>query len=169
VNLSADRRQESDTVYEFKAGPLSEYTPEEVKKCLALIGDGGAVNLRTMKRDLPRSQMVVIACWQGELVGVGAIKPVREEYAAGIAAKSGYAFPPDTSELRYVVVEPAHRGHGLSRAITELLLKRHSDPLFATTDSPKMKKTLASAGFRQEGQEWQGDRGILSFWERKQS
>jgi GNAT superfamily N-acetyltransferase len=134
---------------------------------LALIDDGGAVNLRTMTRDLPRSQIVVIACLRGEVVGVGAIKPVREEYAAGIAGKSGYAFPPKTSELGYVVVEPAHRGHGLSHAITELLLKQHTSPLFATTDSPKMKKTLAAAGFRQEGKEWQGERGILSFWERK--
>ena len=134
---------------------------------MAVIGDGGAVNIRTMKRDLPRSQVVAIARYGDEIIGVGSIKPIREEYAADIAAKSGYSFPADTAELGYVSVDPAHQGRGLSNDLTKLLTSHHKGRLFATTDSPRMKKTLAAAGFRREGKEWEGERGTLSFWERK--
>jgi hypothetical protein len=153
--------------YELTATRPSQLTSEDVRKCVAIIGDGGAVNLRTMKRDLPLSQIVVIARWRGEIVGAGAIKPVRAEYAAGIAAKSGYAFPGETSELGYVAVDRAHRGRALSHEITRLLLSQYKGRLFATTDCPKMRKTLSAAGFRQRGKEWTGERGVLSLWERE--
>ena len=134
---------------------------------MAIIKDGGAVKLRTMRRDLTRSQMLAIARYRTQIVAVGAIKLVRKEYAAGIAVKSKYSFPADTPELGYVAVDLAHQGHGLSHQITHLLLSQHTGRLFATTDCPRMKKTLTDAGFCQEGKEWEGERGTLSFWERK--
>jgi hypothetical protein len=66
---------------------------------MTLIAGGGAVKVRTMKRDLPRSQILVVARLRNEILGVGVIKPASEEYSAGIAVKSGYAFPPETPEL----------------------------------------------------------------------
>jgi hypothetical protein len=108
-------------------------------------------------------RLTVLCCPYSE---TGPIKPVRPEYAAGIAAKSGYSFPAETLELGYVAVDPAHRGHGLSHEIAGLLLSQHKGRLFATTDSTRMKETLAEAGFRQEGKEWEGARGLLSFWQR---
>jgi RimJ/RimL family protein N-acetyltransferase len=153
--------------YEVKSCAPSELTPDELERCIAIIGGGGAVNLKTTKRDLPRSHVLAIARYHNEIVAVGAIKPVRREYAAGIAFKSKYSFPAETPELGYVSVDPTHREHGLSHEITKLLLSQHKGRVFATTDSPRMKKTLADAGFRQEGKEWEGERGVLSFWERK--
>lgn len=165
--LPADRTETPIEGYKLTATRPSELTPEDRKKCVAIIGDGGAVNLRTMKRDLPHSQIVVIARWSGEIVGVGAIKPVRTEYAAGIAAKSGYAFPAKTPELGYVAVDRTHRGRGLSHEIARLLVSQYKGRLFATTDCPKMRKTLSAAAFRQRGKEWTGERGALSLWERE--
>jgi RimJ/RimL family protein N-acetyltransferase len=136
---------------------------------MVIIGEGGAVNLNTMKRDLPRSHVLAVASYRGEIVAVGAIKPVRKEYAAGIAVKCKYSFPAETPELGYVSVDAAHRGRGLSHETTRLLLAQYQGRLFATTDSPRMKKALADAGFRQEGEEWEGARGRLSFWERNVS
>ena len=167
MNLPVKPSEKDDVGYEVRQCAPGKLTPEELKRCMAIIGHGGAVNFDTMKRDLPRSQVLAVARYHGEIVGVGAIKPVRKEYAAGIAIKSAYAFPADTPELGYVSVDPAHRGHGLSHEITKLLLSQHTSRLFATTDSPPMKKTLTDAGFRQEGKEWDGERGVLSFWERK--
>jgi hypothetical protein len=168
VKSSTDSERQSNPRYELKAWYPSERKREEMEKCMDLIGRGGAVNLRTMRRDLPRSLTVVIARHEGEIVGVGVIKPVREDYAAGIASKSGYNLPLDTPELGYVVVAQAHRGSGLSHGITALLLSLHKGRLFATTDSPMMKRALTNAGFLQVGKEWQGKRGLLSLCERQE-
>lgn len=166
MNSPVERAKRDGADYELKPCAPSELTPEELKRCMALIGAGGAVNPNTMKRDLPRSQVLGIARHHGQIVGVGVIKPMRKQYSAGIAVKSGYLFPPDTPELGYVSVDPTHQGYGLSHEITELLLSQYRGRLFATTDSSRMKKTLADAGFRQKGKEWQGERGVLSFWEK---
>jgi RimJ/RimL family protein N-acetyltransferase len=152
--------------YDLKPCTPSDLSLEELKRCMAIIGEGEAVNLNTMRRDLPRSHVLAVARFRGEIVAVGAIKPVRKEYATGIAVKSKYPFPAETQELGYVSVDPAHRGHGLSYEIAELLISRHEGQLFATTGSPQMKKTLARAGYRQEGQEWEGAKGRLSLWVR---
>jgi len=165
VNLP--RSEKTDGGYELTTCAPADLTPEELRRCEEIIGAGGAVNRNTMKRDLPRANVVAVARWGDEIVAVGAIKPVRKQYAAGVAVKSGHSFPEDTPELGYVSVDENHRGHSLSHRITEFLLSKHYGRLFATTDSPRMKKTLADAGFRQEGKEWEGERGVLSFWERK--
>jgi RimJ/RimL family protein N-acetyltransferase len=167
VNHPADYREQNHASYEVKSCVPPALTPDEMKKCITIIGHGGAVNLRTMKRDLPGSRILAIARYGNTIVAVGSVKPVRKEYATGIAVKSGYCFPDETPELGYVSVEPAHQGRGLSHEITKLLLSEHQGRLFATTDNPRMKKTLADAGFQREGKEWKGERGILSFWERK--
>ena len=147
--------------YELKLCSPDDLTPEDLERCFVLITDGGAVDPGTMKRDLPRSQIVAIARYRNEVVAVGVIKPVRKQYAAGIAVKSGYSFPPETPELGYVVVDRARRKKGLSHEVTSILLTKHTGRLFATTDDAGMKKTLAAAGFRQEGNEWPGERGML--------
>lgn len=168
VNHPTNRSKNAERRYDVKLCFPSEVTAEELARCMALIGAGGAVSIRTMKRDLPRSQVLAIARYGGEIVAVGSIKPVRQEYAARIAAKCKYDFPAETPELGYVAVDTAHQGRGLSHELTDLLLSGYEGRLFATTDSPRMKKSLADSGFVQQGKEWEGDRGILSFWERKE-
>ena len=51
--------------------------------CLRLIADGGAVTMKTVRRDFRHSAMIAVARMDGEVVGVASIKPVREDYAAG--------------------------------------------------------------------------------------
>jgi hypothetical protein len=165
VSSSVDRCENRDASYDVKPYTPGQLTRDELERCIAIIGGGGAVNLRTTKRDLPRSHILAIARFHNGIVGIGAIKPVRKQYATSIAVKSGYFFPAETPELGYVAVDVAHQGHGLSHEITKLLLAEHRGRLFATTDSPPMKKTLSDAGFSQQGKEWEGERGALSFWE----
>ena len=102
-----------------------------------------------------------------EIVGVGAIKRVRPEYAARIVKRSGHRFPTDMPELGYVARSNTHRGHSLAPRILAELLSRHQGPLWATTDSKGMKAALAAAGFEQMGNEWKGKRGRLSLWTRR--
>ena len=158
-------RPENPVSYELTPCAPGDLTAQELKRCIAIIGEGGAVSLATLKRDLPRSSVLAIARHKQEIVGIGAIKPLRKEYAANVAVKSGFTFPSDTLELGYVAVDPAHRGRGLSLQITRLLLSQHTDRLFATTYDDRMKHTLETAGFVKRGREWKGRTRTLSFWE----
>ena len=166
VNLPADRSERKDVGYEVNTCVPGELSPGEVETCIAIVQRGDAVNLRTMKRDLPRAGIIATARIRNQIIGVGAIKSVRRQYAAQVSANSGITFPAKTLELGYVAVDSEHRGCGLSHRITKILLSQHTGRLFATTDSEWMKKTLLEAGFSQKGKEWRGDRGILSFGER---
>jgi len=64
-------------------------------------------------------------------------------------------------------VDPAHQGKGLSHRIVAALLSKNGGPLFATTSSDGMKKTLVKAGFVQKGREWKVQKGELSPWMRE--
>jgi GNAT superfamily N-acetyltransferase len=156
----------SKAKYDVKPCAASRLTPADFQACFAIIGTGGAVGMASMRRDLPRAAVVVVARFHNGIVGIGVIKPVRKQYAMGIAAKSGFAFPAETQELGYVAVHPDHQGKRLSQRITDLLLSQHSGRMFATTDDDRMKKTLKRAGFSMKGREWRGKRGMLSYWER---
>jgi len=158
----------------LKKGPEYEvgtYAPgnlnrAELQTCFAIIEAGGAVDVASMKRDLPRASALVLARTNTKIVGVGAIKPVRKGYAAKVARNSGVQFPPETPELGYVAVDEGHRQRGLSYRIVDALLSQHRGRLFATTDAEWMKKALSKYGFLIRGKEWQGERGMLSYWER---
>jgi RimJ/RimL family protein N-acetyltransferase len=149
--------------YEVNLCAATAIKPKDLKACFAIIGKGGAVRMASMKRDLPRATVLVIARVDNEIVAIGAIKPVRKQYATGIAAKSGFAFPAETPELGYVAVHPDHRNRGLSHRVTELLLSQHSGLIFATTSSEAMKKVLEKAGFVQRGRAWDGSDSKLSL------
>jgi hypothetical protein len=110
--------------------------------------------------------MLAIARTNGQIVGAGAIKPVRKEYAAKVARDSGVEFPPETLELGYVAVHRDHRNRGLSHRIASALVSNLTCRLFSTTDEEWMKRVLAKTGFSKKGKEWQGARGVLSYWEK---
>ncbi|HKG58359.1 MAG TPA: hypothetical protein VKB05_01165 [Pyrinomonadaceae bacterium] len=65
-----------------KPGELSD---EEIKVCISIIKDGGAVAVDLAK--LRRAQLLAVARNGSEIVGVGSIKHVRTDYSSGIAAK----------------------------------------------------------------------------------
>jgi Acetyltransferase (GNAT) family len=146
-----------------KCGPGNLSAPE-VDRCVSIITCGEAVDPESAARELPRASALAIVRTHGEIVGVGAIKRVRTGYAEGVGQKSGFTFDPGTAELGYVAIDYKHRRRGLSRRIVAQLSSQYSGPLFATTDSEYMRKTLAAAGFVRKGHECKGQRGELSLW-----
>jgi len=166
VNLQAEKPADKDAEYNVTSCDPKNLSDADVGLCFAIIENGGAVDVQTMKRDFPKSTVLAIACRGAQIVGVGAIKPVRERHARKVALNSGVDFPSKTQELGYVAVDEHHRQRGLSYRLVEKLLSNYAKRLFATTDAEWMKKALSKYGFSQKGKEWQGDRAMLSYWER---
>jgi len=163
-------KQISDALDAFSADYLvgkvdaEELTIKVVSECIAIIKKGEAVDWQSAKRELPLAASVVTARKGSQIVGVGAIKRERRQYAADVSKKSGFKFPPETPELGYVAVEPEHQGRGLSLRITKLVLAGQKGSLFATTYNEWMMKTLEKAGFVRKGKEWKGRKHMLSLW-----
>lgn len=155
--------------YEIKTVPPSNLKPADLAACIAIIKTGEAVDWKSAKEELPAATAIAVARNDKQIVGIGAIKRERRGYAAGIAQKSGVAFPPETLELGYVAVSPSHRGHHLSHGIVRSLLRHYTGRLFATTYSKFMKSTLIRFGFVNKGREWKGRKEMLSFWEKDPS
>lgn len=166
MSLKPDNGAKKATEYGVTACRPSDLSDADVEVCFAIIEAGGAVDVETMKRDLPRSRVVATARKGDQIVGVGVIKPVRKRYAAKVARNSEVDFPPNTCELGYVAVDENHRRNGLSYRLVEALLSNYGKRLFATTDAEWMKKALSKYGFSRKGKEWQGERAMLSYWER---
>ena len=154
--------------YEVTTPAPGKLGSSEIAACLAIIETGEAVGLMSAKRELPQATAIALAWKDKQIVGVGAIKRERREYAAGVAKKSGVEFPPETLELGYVAVAPEHRGHHLSDCLIKDLLKQHKGRLFATTYSEYMKDSLIRADFRTGGKEWKGRKFMLSLWLREE-
>ena len=117
---------------------------------------GDAVDPDSAAVELPRSEILALASAGNLIVGVGAIKRRRPGYARQIAESSGVSFDPNTSELGYVAVDPEHRGQRLAERIVRELLASHAAPLFATTSSERMKRTLARVVFVERGHAYCG-------------
>jgi GNAT superfamily N-acetyltransferase len=154
--------------YAVTTPAVNKLGPSEIAACLAIIKTGEAVDLMSAKRELPLAKAVALAWKDKQIVGVGAIKRERREYAAGVAKRGGVEFPSQTLELGYVAVAPEHRGHHLSDCLIKALLKQHKGRLFATTYSEYMKDALIRADFRTGGKEWKGRKFMLSLWLREE-
>jgi predicted GNAT family N-acyltransferase len=155
--------------YLVEARTPSRLSLKELAICAAIVKRGDAVDPDSAQSELPLAEVLAVASTGKEIVGVGAIKRSRREYALQIAESSGFSFSQDTQELGYVAVESGHRRQGLSGRILAELLSRHERSLFATTSDERMKKTLAKAGFEQKGLEWNGRKGQqLSLWIKSQ-
>jgi hypothetical protein len=153
--------------YAVTTPTANKVLPSNLAACIAIIKGGEAVDWISAKRELPLATALALAWQHKQIVGVGALKRERREYAADVAAKSGVDFPPETLELGYIAVAPEHRGHHLSDCIVKALLKQHKGQLFATTYSEYMKDTLVRADFRHGGKEWKGRKFMLSLWLRE--
>ena len=151
--------------YEVKVCAPDALSDSEWGRCVEIVAAGGAVAVNEAK--LRAATTLVLARKGSKIVGVGTIKGVRKNYAAGIAGaeKSGYTFPSETPELGYVAVDPDHQRKGLSLSLVTELLRDSVGGLFATTDHEAMKKTLTTAGFERKGKGWQSQRNAeLSLW-----
>ena len=149
-------------------GRPSQLTEPETRECVALIGEGDAVDRAFVETWFPRSIVVAVKRLGAEIVGIGTIKPARPTYTGTVAKRSGAELDPEMHELGYVAVKERHRGQGISHAIVQELLSAHDAPLFATTSDARMKRTLGRFRFVRRGSEWAGDRGsVLSLWVRE--
>jgi hypothetical protein len=148
--------------YDVKLCAPDDLSKTELVACLAIIKAGGAVAVNLEK--LESVKQLAVARKGDQIVGVGAIKQVREGYASDKARKSKVSFSSDTPELGYVAVDAKHQGNHLSDEIVASLLSKQQGSLFATTSNERMKKTLARAGFERKGREWKGRKGQLSLW-----
>ena len=150
--------------YKIETCSPSDISAEDKEECIKLISNGGAVGRRYVEENLPKAQRIAVTRCDNTIVGVGVIKQIRCNYTKGIADKSGHSFPSDTHELGYISIHEKHRSCGLSGYLVTELLSTHSKPLFATTSSEPMKKTLKKRGFLEKGKKWSGKNGCLTLW-----
>lgn len=150
--------------YEIEAFTRVDVGSQIQQQCIELISSGGAVKPHYIKKNFPHAHKVVTVTHEGKIIGTGAIKQIREDYANDIASRSGHDFPSDTHELGYITVHEDHSGKRLSRKIVAELLSGFDKPLFATTSSGAMKSTLKKAGFLEKGHAWDGNNDSLTLW-----
>jgi hypothetical protein len=133
ATTTLDRNGMNGNDYRVAFAGTGELTPAVVERCLVILERGGAVDIPSARRELPLAPLVVLVRHRETVVGLGAIKRIRENYAADKAMKSGAPFDPKTAEFGYVAVDDDHQGHGLSKAIANLLLEKNTETLFGTT------------------------------------
>jgi hypothetical protein len=151
--------------YEVQARSPKDLSTKEFETCVSIIREGCAVDANSAAQQLPKVVRLVVARAGPEIVGVGAIKMQRPDYALGVAKKSSFAFDRQMQELGYVAVLEAHQGNRLSGRIVQELLAGFQDPLWATTWNERMKRSLGRGGFVQQGKEWPSRKGKpLSLW-----
>lgn len=140
---------------------------DEWTEIAAILGEGGAVDVASALTELPRAPILVLAKAEETIVGLGAIKRPRPDYARLKMASSGHDFDPATNELGYVALAPDWKGHGYSGPILDALLDAFQGSLFSTTDSDAMMHMLGERGFQIYGRTWPSGRGLpLSLWMR---
>lgn len=168
-NLAKDREhtlakavEARQQMHVFREGELSN---DDVRDCVSLIAAGDAVDPESAAEHLPHCLFVVMKRDGDEIVGVGAIKGQRPNYARTIAQRSGFEFGSQTHEIGYIVVRESHRNRGISKAITERLLSLWEGPLFATTSNEYMQRGLFQVGFGRKGRSWKSQKGDdLHLW-----
>ena len=135
-------------------------------ECIALVAEGDAVDPDAAAEHLPDCASIVVKILNGHAVGVGAIKGRRPQYAKLVATRSGHSFDDQMRELGYVAVGQNHQRQGISKEIVKALLDTAGQqPLFATTSSEHMARTLSSHGFALRGDKWPSKKGEdLRLW-----
>ena len=130
----------------------------------AILRAGRAVNVVSAMSEIPHAPALALARRDGKIVGIGAIKRPRPDYAKQKQRDANVTFDTEIAELGYVAIDDKFRDNHLSGRIADKLLAAYPGPLFSTTDDEKMKSTLGNRGFLQKGDTWKGDRGVLSLW-----
>ncbi|MEM7069036.1 MAG: GNAT family N-acetyltransferase [Pseudomonadota bacterium] len=151
--------------FEIINGP--DLSDSDLVTFVKLVGQGGAVNEKFVKRGLKRiGAKAVFAKVNGSTVAVAALKVPLDSYRQGLeeAAKSGYPIPEKLYpfELGYVSVSPVYQRQGIAEKLVEQILNLSNNKgMFATTSNPGMKhKILPRLGFRAVGNTWENDQQV---------
>jgi hypothetical protein len=75
--------------YEVKELSPRELTETDLAVCVAVIKQGDAVDWESAARELPRATALAIVYKGVQILGVGAIKRERRNYAASVSKNSG--------------------------------------------------------------------------------
>ena len=81
----------------------------ELERCNAIVTSGGAVKVKFAVAELPRASKLAVVRLEIEIVALGAIKRIRDYYAADIAKKSGFDFDKNMPEVGYIAVDDQRR------------------------------------------------------------
>ena len=125
-------------VYEIKSCSPSRLSLRDLGRCIRIVSAGDAVDPDSAALEIPRAQVLAVASAGNLIVGVGAVKHRRPEYASHIAARSGVSFDPTASELGYVAIETpgavpvgAHRtrtvGQASRHAVCYYIIRTHEE------------------------------------------
>jgi hypothetical protein len=87
--------------YEIRAATPSRFSLKDLSHCHKIVKAADAVDPAAAAREIPRATTLALALTRNLIVGVGAIKRKRPEYACQIAKSSGVSLDPYTSELGY--------------------------------------------------------------------
>ena len=148
-----------------------ELSAEDLNKSLSVLEEGKAVNLASARAELPIAPVVVLKRIDGKVVGLGAIKRQRPDYAADKARASGYDLDPNMHEVGYVAVRQAFGERGV-------LWADHGCPVVGVAAAAVLGddiesvygETLTRAGFDPRGEPWAGASGnVLRLWIRERA
>ena len=151
-------------------GKAGDLTPADLLSIARLVFDGRAVRgtVEQISARLENAHQLALFRDEGSgrIVAVAALKRPdpgyrRDTFDHAVVPIAGHEEAP---ELGYVVVAEDKRGRHLSSKLMDLILNDVDGPVFSTTDDETMKKNLRRAGFKQVGQAWKGNRGVLSLW-----
>ena len=145
--------------YCFETRDPATWQQGELDTCLALLAEGGAVDMHYATILLPRARTVALARHGAEIVGLAALKALRPSYNETVSRKSGFQLPADSLEMGYVVVSEQHRGRELASTLVSRLIPISRGRLFATTYAPAMIHILSAQGFEVFGKAWKSRNG----------
>lgn len=149
--------------YDVKKCRGSDLADAELTACATIVETGGAVT-GASKPKLQRASELTVARCLGDITALGAIKALSANRTASVSRSSGVDVAPTTPEVGYIAVHKDHKGNDLSYRIVSHLLAGKNGPFFSTTDDERMKSVLKKFGFTRRGDEWHGNRGLLSLW-----
>lgn len=153
-------------MYEFRNLCGSKATNEEIDAFVKLVGSGGAVDEYYARLGIVRPGVrIVFAEFDGQAVGVAALKRPSFQYRTGLqsAAKADFPLAEDDYpyELGYVSVSPEYSRQGIARTlVAEVLRLADGSGVFATTSNLAMKDgLLPSFEFVLAGNSWENGSG----------
>lgn len=150
-----EKRQFNEGLWIQLIGQGEYLTTSEKILCIEILKSGAAVSIQSAEVELSMSPYVALVTNHDEdIVGLGAVKRTREDYAVSTAKKSGFDFVETMAELGYIAVQNQYEGKGIAKAIVGLLLGCCPYELFATTYNARMAKILEKYGFCKRGHTW---------------
>ena len=159
----------SDDTYSW-SGNFSDLGPDDQSAVARLVVQGKAVSgtVGDLIMRLRRSRNVALLreTDTSRIVAAAALKQPTAVYRRDKFNKAGASIAGFEAalELGYVVISPDMQGRRLSGGLVTAIVEQVTGPTFATTDSNTMRKNLERSSFIRVGDEWQGQRGMLSLW-----